>query len=193
MPDERHTNIGAVTALAGRRIDAEGADLERFPLSNVPLVRERLKHLLSSDGAAVLVCSAACGSDLIALEAAEELGVRRRIVLPFEPERFRDTSVTDRPGDWGPVFDRLIEAARATDDLVLLEGNALESEAAAYAAANQRIVLEATAYARESQPPMRRVAIVVWEGGPKNSDDATEGFRTLATNAGFESREVRTL
>ena len=48
----------------------------------------------------VLVCSAACGADLIALQAAGRVSLRRRIVLPFEPSRFRDSSVVDRPGDW---------------------------------------------------------------------------------------------
>src|SRR5689334_9119389 len=112
----------AVIALAGRRIDAPGAEPPRFPLGNVPLVRRRLAALLSAEHAAVLVCSAACGADLIALQEAERLGLRRRIVLPFPPERFRKTSVTDRPGDWGPVFDRLVAAAEAAGDLVILHG-----------------------------------------------------------------------
>jgi hypothetical protein len=193
MPDEKQTKVGAVMALAGRRIDAEGACPERFPMRNRLLVRQRLKELLFAEGAAALVCSAACGADLIALEVAKELGLPRRIVLPFEPGRFRHTSVTDRPGDWGPVFDCLIEAAKATGDLVVLQADAEGSEASAYAAANERIVLEAAARARESDPPMRAVSVVVWEGAPKNDDDATEGFRALATNASFESREVRTL
>ena len=59
-----------IVALAGRRIDAPGADAERFPLAAVELVRERLHNLLSEKGASTLVCSAACGADLLALAAA---------------------------------------------------------------------------------------------------------------------------
>jgi hypothetical protein len=70
----------------------------RFPLEAVPTVRRRLADLLAKERAVALVCSAACGADLVALEEAERLGLRRRIVLPFPPERFRKTSVTDRPG-----------------------------------------------------------------------------------------------
>jgi hypothetical protein len=40
---------GCVVALAGRRIDADGADLPRFPLANVPLVRKRLTELFVND------------------------------------------------------------------------------------------------------------------------------------------------
>ena len=111
-----HTNqisYHAVMALAGRRIDAPETDPPRFPLKNVPMVRERLAALLAAEHAEALVCSAACGADLIALEEAERLGLRRRIVLPFPAKRFRETSVTDRPGEWGPLFDRLIASAEA--------------------------------------------------------------------------------
>jgi hypothetical protein len=59
---------------------------------------------------------------LLALRAAKVLGLRRRLVLPFSVEAFRDTSVTDRPDDWGPLYDELIAAARQTDDLVVMDG-----------------------------------------------------------------------
>src|SRR3954454_21697157 len=98
----------AVVALAGRRMDAPGTEPPRFPLENVPVVRQRLAAMLAKESAVALGFSAACGANLIALEEAERLALRRRIVLPFSPERFRETSVVDRPGDWGPVFDRLI-------------------------------------------------------------------------------------
>jgi hypothetical protein len=42
----------------------------------------------SPQSADALVCSAACGADLIALEEAERLGIRRCSVLPFSPDRF---------------------------------------------------------------------------------------------------------
>ena len=84
---------------------------------HVPLVRRRIVDLLAEEHTEALVCSAACGADLIALEEAERLGLRRRIVLPFSPRQFRETSVTDRPGDWGPFFDRLVEAAKVAGDL----------------------------------------------------------------------------
>ena len=92
----------AVVALAGRRIDLPEAQVPRFPLENVQEVGRRICEALYEMHAVALVCSAACGADLVALEQAKQLGLRRRIVLPFAPERFRETSVVDRPGDWGP-------------------------------------------------------------------------------------------
>lgn len=187
MQHRQHT-MASVVALAGRRVDALGADALRFPLSNVSLVRHRIFDMLVAEAAETLVCSAACGADLVALEEAERLGMRRRIVLPFAPERFRETSVLDRPGDWAPAFDRLVATARAAEDLVVLDAGFGEL---AYAAANAAIVREAQALAEGSTGARRRlVAVVVWEGAARGGSDATEGFLHLARAAGFEERSV---
>jgi predicted acylesterase/phospholipase RssA len=180
---------GSIIALAGRRIDALDADPPRFPLEAVPTVRQRLADLLVQERAVALVCSAACGADLIALEEAEHLGLRRRVVLPFPPDQFRETSVVDRPGDWGRIFDRLVATAAADGDLIILADQNVGDEAA-YAAANAAIVREAQMLARDTTS--RLLATLVWEGSAKPGGDATEGFRKLAVDAGFEVRFVTT-
>jgi hypothetical protein len=182
------TSARAVLALAGRRIDSPDTDPPRFPLENVPLVRRRIADLLADESAAVLVCSAACGADLLALEEAGRLGLRRRIVLPFARERFRVTSVTDRPGDWGAVFDRIVAEVAERGDLVVCEG-AGDNDEAAYAAANRAIVREAQAIGQD----MRRVVVTVWEGAARPQSDATGELRNLAVGAGFEERSVATV
>lgn len=188
--EERNEVMPAVIALAGRRVDATNTAPPRFPLSNVPLVRSRLADLLVQERALALVSSAACGVDLLALEEAERLGVQRRIVLPFPPERFRDTSVVDRPGDWGPLFDRIVAAVRAACDLVVLEADAAGDDAA-YAAANAAIIAEAESLAEEGK--YRTVAVLVWEGAARAQGDATGGFQSLAAAAGFAERTVLTV
>jgi len=193
MADTKQISYHAVLALAGRRIDAPETEPPRFPLKNVPMVRERLAALMAAEHAEALVCSAACGADLIALEGAERLGLRRRIVLPFPAKRFRETSVTDRPGEWGPVFDRLIASAEAADDLVVLDVQGDDNDAA-YAAANQAIIGEAESMARATSDgtPFRLVVVIVWEGSAKAGTDASGGLLTLAKQAGFEERSVST-
>src|SRR5947209_15289312 len=98
MTEPKLLQDGAVVALVGRRIDGIGTNPPRFPVENVPIVRERIANMLIKERAIALVCSAACGASLLALEEAGRLGIRRRIVLPFSPDRFRETSVVDRPG-----------------------------------------------------------------------------------------------
>ena len=86
-----------VVALAGRRIDAPDAPI-RFSPRSVESVRGLLRAYFTEGGASCLVSSAACGADLLALDVAGSLDMRRRVVLPYSPERFRETSVTDRKG-----------------------------------------------------------------------------------------------
>jgi hypothetical protein len=188
MPTKSRGSCWNVLALAGRRIDAEGADPPRFPLSQVEVVRRRLNSLIIAERIGAMVCSAACGADLVALEEGGKLGVRRRVVLPFAKERFRETSVVDRPGDWGEIYDRVIADVEARGDLVALTPAGRDEEEA-YQAANETIIKEAEAIpgARE------RMAIIVWEGSPFSKSDATDEFRRLAEEAGFSRRVVLTL
>ena len=183
----------AVVALAGRRIDLPEAQVPRFPLENVQEVGRRICESFCKMHAVTLVCSAACGADLVALEQAKQLGLRRRIVLPFAPERFRETSVVDRPGDWGPVYDQQVAATATAGDLLVLDS--ATGGDAAYAAANEAIVREAQALARTAQPdrPHSLIAILVWEGTPRPGSDATARFRDLTRRAGFEEQSISTL
>jgi hypothetical protein len=192
MPKENLNSYHAVIALAGRRIDAPETKPARFPLKSMPIVRERLAAMLAGEHAEALVCSAACGADLIALAEAERLGLRRRIVLPFPAKRFRETSVTDRPGEWGSLYDRLIAEAKAAGDLVVLSGT--DDDDAAYAAANTTIIHEAEGLAQATSDgrPYRLVAVIVWEGSAREGTDASGGLLTLAKQAGFEERSVLT-
>jgi hypothetical protein len=113
-------------------------------------------------------------------------------VLPFPPNRFRETSVTDRPGNWGPVFDRLVAAAESAGDLVALSSTG--DDDAAYAAANEVIIKEAQALAGSTLDGtrLRLVAVIVGEGSARAGTDASGGLLTLAKNAGFEERSVLT-
>jgi hypothetical protein len=176
-----------VVALAGRRIDAADAIERRFPAKHVTVVRSRLRELLIDIGARALVTSAACGADLIALEVAGELKLRRRVILPFEASRFRDTSVTDRPGRWGEAFDRVIEEAGAAGDVVIVGS----SSAAAYEAANHAVFDEAGTLG--AQLGSSAAAVVVWNGQSRGPDDFTAQFRDQAERRGLRVYEVSTL
>jgi hypothetical protein len=184
MPGSRAVAL----ALAGRRIDAEGADTPRFPLSQVDAVRRRLHDLFVSQPIGALVCSAACGADLVALEEAGKLGIRRRVVLPFAKERFRQTSVVDRPGNWGEVYDHVIADVETRGDLIVLP-RMVGDEDDAYQAANEAIIQEAETIAGSGE----RMAVIVWEGSARSKSDATDAFRKQAEEAGFTLSVIPTL
>lgn len=179
---------GTVTALAGRRIDAEGVGDRRFPAENEAAVARRIHDMLVGTASTGIVSSAACGADILALECAGTLGLRRRVVLPFPRQRFRSTSVVDRGEAWGARFDAILSKL-AKNDIVELNWEGNEDEA--YAAANVRILDDASRIAEaESQ---RVLAAVVWNGVARGRADLTEAFRQLAADRAMEVVSVGTL
>jgi hypothetical protein len=177
-----------IIALAGRRVDSADAKEPRFPLQNVESVRARARAVFREKGATTLVSSAACGADLIALSEAGQLGLRRRVILPFERRRFRETSVTDRPGEWGPLYDQVLDAMEAEGDLVILQNG---SEDEAYSAANRAILDEAVELAEAVHEPA--TAVLIWDGVPRGDHDLTEEFGAEARKRGLAVTEVRTI
>ena len=172
-----------VVVLAGRRPDPEGRDDARFPLSAAGAVRLRLRTLWAELRPERLVCSAACGADLLALDEAGRLGIKRTVVLPFSVKAFRRTSVTDRPGDWGPLYDRTVREVDQAGGLLILD--CAEGDAA-FAAVTDRLVKEAFRAGRDV------VAVAVWEG--RGADDGETGrLIDLAMEQGGRVREVSTL
>jgi hypothetical protein len=177
-----------IIALSGRRIDPEGTRPPRFPLSNTDLVRKRIRKLLETEGATAVVSSAACGADLLALQEATALSIRRRVVLPFDRKRFLETSVLDRPGDWH-FYDRLIDELTSTNDLILLPATA--DDELAYREANRSILDEARALGRSLCEEVR--AVLVWDGKSRGSGDLTEAFGVAAKQQGLKTLEVLTV
>jgi len=178
-----------ILALAGRRVDSPDAVVVRFPLENADSVKTRIAGLLGATQATSLVCSAACGSDLLALEAAHELGLDCHIILPFAKELFRATSVLDRPGAWGALFDQIVERAERTGKLTVL--NLQEPDDASFLAVNEAILAHARALARSQAQPIE--AALVWDGKSRDGLDITAAFANAAKNLGIPLREISTL
>jgi hypothetical protein len=201
-----------IVALAGRRTDAEGATEARFPLDRAEAVAERLRSRLLRLGATALVCSAARGADLIALQVAEDLGIRRSVVLPGGAAEFRAASVVDglenrdgledgRQGNyaWGKIFDRVHRAVEAQGDLVVSfvpnqsghDQHASDGGDQAYLAANLAILDRAAELAAQSGVAV--TAVVVWNLASRGPDDITAAFRAEAQRRGLAIEEISTL
>ncbi len=170
--------------LAGRRPDPEDASDARFPIENVVVVRERIRALMVEREPSRLVCSAACGADLLALDVAGDLGVERSVVLPFEARAFRTSSVTDRPGEWGQLFDRLMRDVEASGGLTILDESQGSDEA--YVAVNDHLL--DIAFGQGATV----VAVTVWEGRTRGDGDLTAHMAESAAKVGAELAEVLT-
>jgi hypothetical protein len=177
-----------IAASAGRRIDEPNAETSRFPLENVVLTRARIFDFLKKEAPEALICSAACGADLLALEAAGKLGIERHVILPFERERFRTTSVTDRPGVWGKLFDGICDEVEEEGNLTVLQG--FEDEKEAYSAATMEILNKAESLAASGEN--KKLAVIIWEGNVKNEDDETAAFAAKAFARNFVVKEILT-
>ena len=182
-----HPN-GTVLAIAGRRIDAEGAEQQRFPAGNEAEVAERIRTMMVATAGRAVVCSAACGSDILALESAAQLGLSRRVVLPFARAQFRATSVADRGEDWGRRFDLILKQLQTRD---IVELNPEGDKSQAYAAANSTILDQAVGWAAAAE--RHPLALVVWNGFSRGATDLTDAFRKLAEGRKLESISLPTL
>jgi hypothetical protein len=180
--------MAAVVALSGRRIDATESE-PAFPLHHRETVAAAIRNQLQEIDARVLVCSAASGADLLALEAAGALGIRRRILLPFPLQVFRNTSVADRPGDWGPLFDRICDEVMRAGDLVVL-GRDPDSQAV-YSETVRAILSDGDAIGATSGFT-DRLAVAVWDGPRREGQDVTRDFLNEARRRHWPIAEIST-
>jgi hypothetical protein len=179
--------VMTVIALAGRRIDAADAPVARFPLAAVPQVREQIAALFRTVGATALVGSGACGADLLAHEVAEAASLPHWMILPFASDRFRTASVTDRPGDWGPRYDRMLAAVKTAKTLKTLA--ATGDDTRDFGRVNGQIVAKALEMAGD---PSGVLAVLVWDGASRGPDDLTAAFGDAAQAKGFALQEIIT-
>lgn len=177
-----------IVALAGRRVDAPDAVENRFPPENIERVRKEIRDFLKAENASALVCAAACGADILALEEAGALGIRRRVVLPYDKVTFKQSSVIDRPGDWGERYDHILAEVQGRDDLVIDD---YDEDEESYFAANHDILDQAEELAEEAG--QRVAALVVWNGESRGEEDVTGHFLEEARQRGLKVAEIKTV
>lgn len=176
-----------IVALAGRRVDAPDAKENRFSPENAESVKERIRKFLQTEKATALVSAAACGADILALEAAGELGIRRRVVLPYDKVTFKHASVIDRPGDWGERYDRIMAEVDEKGDLIVDD---YDQDEESYFAANHDILDQAEDLAKETGQQLS--AVVVWNGQERGEEDVTGHFMEEAKQRGLKVTEIKT-
>jgi hypothetical protein len=177
-----------ILAVAGRRVDSPDSAQRSFPIHQVSLVKKRIRAFLQNQNATSVVCSAACGADLLVLSEAGSLGLRRRIVLPCARAIFRETSVTDRPGDWGQLYDSILDEVEARGDLITLDE---PSTAEAYLDTSKMILDEAMRLAKRSGESV--VALLIWDSVSRGCDDVTAVFCADAHKRGLTIAEIATI
>lgn len=102
-----------VAVFSGHMMDAVGRPSPRFPADDEPVVRAAIEAMLAEGGFVAGISAAACGADILFLEALQARGVDTHIVLPHDVATFRQESVTAIAGEqWGARFDSVVSQAR---------------------------------------------------------------------------------
>ncbi len=175
---------GPVIVSAGRRVDASDSSTPRFPPANINTVRQRILDFFNQESPVALVCSAACGTDLLALEVAGQKHVKRYVLLGAEPAVFRKESVTDRPGNWGAMFDQVMKSAR-------VQVLKLPAGQEGYLQTNLDLLNRAEALAKKFGTVVQ--ALVIWNEQSRGPDDVTGHFLEQAKLRNIPVSEISTL
>jgi class 3 adenylate cyclase len=109
-----------VIAFSGHMIDRPGRTPPRFPLRLEAKVTTAIREKLTGLGPAVGYAQAACGSDILFLEAMQAAGMQTTVVLPFAKADFMDSSISFAGAGWVDRFERVLQRATrvvyATDE-----------------------------------------------------------------------------
>jgi len=175
---------GPVIVAAGRRVDVPGTTMPRFPPENVPLVHTRIHELIEREHPVAVVASAACGADLLLLQAAQEAQSQLHVLLPASPEQFRESSVADRPGNWSEIYSDILRHA----DVKVLN---LPDGQEGYLAINLQLLDTAQAVAADYRTDL--LAVVIWNQESRGDDDVTAHFLQEAQRRHMAVREISTL
>ncbi len=152
--------IPPVVVFSGHMIDQPGRPHPRFPDFLEPHVARRIADALERLEARIGVASAACGGDILFLEALLARGGETIVVLPFRADEFRRTSVDLIPGaDWSRRFDRVLQRASR---LIIASENRATGDELSYTYAN--LIQDGLAMLRAGALDTRVVPLVVWDG-----------------------------
>jgi class 3 adenylate cyclase/tetratricopeptide (TPR) repeat protein len=174
---DKYLHVPAVVVFAGHMIDRPDREWLRFPpefeSEVAKAIRDKIDRLKPGFG----FSSAACGSDILFLEAMLEAGAEVSVVLPYDKEEFIRDSVDYLPGsDWRARFERVLE--RATK-CVTASTQKLELGGVSYDFANELLLGLAAIHAHRLEAALTPMA--VWDGissdGPGGTASAVENWR----------------
>jgi len=103
--------VPRVVVFTGHMLDAPGRTSPRFPAALETAVADEIAARVAAMGTGFGYCSAACGGDLLFIEALLARNAEVHITLPFEREDFIATSVAFAGQGWIDRFERALAQA----------------------------------------------------------------------------------
>jgi class 3 adenylate cyclase/tetratricopeptide (TPR) repeat protein len=174
--------IPRVVVFSGHMIDQPGRLTPRFPNYLASRVYQKIADTLERLDARIGFSSAACGSDILFLEAMLKRGGEINVILPHLKEEFIKTSVTLIPGaDWGPRFEAVLEQAT---QVIIASENRTSGNAMVYEYAN--LLLDGLAILRAKMLDTELIPLVVWDGGVGDGPGGTSSLVQHWRSSGLE-------
>jgi len=103
--------LPGIVVFTGHLLDAPGRAVPRFPASLEAAVAEQIAERLGALNAGIGYTSAACGADLLFIEAMLARGAEVHVTLPFDRGDFIATSVSYAGPGWLARFESALERA----------------------------------------------------------------------------------
>ncbi|QIR36265.1 DUF4071 domain-containing protein [Tolypothrix sp. PCC 7910] len=154
---------------SGHMIDRPGRTVPRFPLELEGQVYQAIKERLSNLDAKIGYASAACGADILFLEAIKELNGEIHIVLPYAQEEFIQNSVDIIPNsNWKQRYENLIAKAH---EIIICSNHNLENSNILYEYANR--VVHGLGKMRAELLDTELMHLAVWDGQPGDGAGGT--------------------
>jgi len=172
-----------VIVFAGHMIDRPDRVAPRFPPQFEPLVAKKIRQKLDELEPGFGFSSAACGSDILFLEAMLDRGAEVSIVLPYNEEEFiRDSvEIGAEAKKWRARFDTVL--ARAAR-VITASNHRLEIGGVSYEFANQLVLGLATIRCRQLESKL--IPLAVWNqqpgDGPGGAASVVQNWRSLGHN-----------
>jgi tetratricopeptide (TPR) repeat protein len=161
--------IPSVVVFTGHMIDRPGRTSPRFPARLEKVVAAAIATELEELNAGFGFSGAACGSDILFLEAMMQRG-HINIVLPFAVDEFVKTSVSfTSAGNWTERFREVLQQA---ENVQIASGAPSEWGGIVFEYAN--LLLLGLAQLRSRALDTELVGLAVWDGNPGDGPGGTE-------------------
>jgi class 3 adenylate cyclase len=160
-----------VVVFVGHMIDRDNRPVPRFPPLLERAVDRAMRDRLTRLNARIGYSSAACGSDILFLEAVQDLGNKNsetHVVLPYDRKLFVQDSVDIGPGHWKERFYNVLKKA---DEILTASEQRLELGGVSYEFSNG--VLHGLAKTKAEQLRTGLKFLAVWDGRPGDGPGGT--------------------
>lgn len=183
---DKYLKIPCVILFAGHMIDRPDRPSPRFPSELEPFVAKEIHNKINKLKPGFGFSSAACGSDILFIEAMLDIDAKISVALPYEKEQFIRDSVDFVPGsDWRARFESVLTRVAR---VITVSTQRLEIGGVSYDFCNDMLLGLAAIHARQLDTPL--VPLAVWDGTPGDGPGGAASAVQSWQNLGYEPEIV---